>query len=82
MDQLLEGRYEAISNSLAFPILTSEVLTESLTRSQSEGQNEALEAFEEWLRGRIWLSTIPNLYAFYLASVQCRSPHAVRAPSQ
>jgi Uma2 family endonuclease len=47
---LQEGRYKAVTNSLAFPILTGEVLTEFLTRSQSEGQDETLLAFEEWLR--------------------------------
>lgn len=50
--QLQEGRYEATANSLAFPILTSDVLTEFLTRSQSEGQDETLLAFEEWLRAQ------------------------------
>ena len=53
MYQLQEGRYEVIETSIAFPILTSEILTEFLTRSQSEGQNETLEAFEEWLREKI-----------------------------
>ena len=53
MYHLQEGRYEAIATSIAFPILTSEILTEFLTRSQSEGQNETLDAFEEWLREKI-----------------------------
>ncbi len=53
MYHLQEGHYEAVANSIAFPILTSEILTEFLTRSQSEGQNETLDAFEEWLREKI-----------------------------
>ncbi len=50
--QLQEGRYEAITQSLAFPILTDEVLTKFLAQSQNEGQDETLLAFEEWLRGQ------------------------------
>ena len=50
MYQLQEGLYEAIDTSIAFPVLTSEILTKFLTRSQSEGQNETLEAFENWLQ--------------------------------
>ncbi len=49
---LREGHYEVATNSLAFPILTDEVLTEFLRRSQSEGQDETLLAFEEWLRAQ------------------------------
>lgn len=47
---LQEGRYEAVTQSLAFPILTDEVLTKFLAQSQNEGQGETLLAFEEWLR--------------------------------
>ena len=49
---LTEGRYEIAANSTAFPILTGAILTEFLTRSQSEGQDETLLAFEEWLRAQ------------------------------
>jgi Uma2 family endonuclease len=50
--QLREGRYESVTTSIAFPMLTSAVLTEFLTRSQSEDQYETLLAFEEWLRAQ------------------------------
>ena len=49
---LQEGRYEVARNSRAFPILTGEVLTEFLTRSQTDGQDETLLAFEDWLRAQ------------------------------
>ena len=49
---LQEGRYEVAGNSRAFPILTGEVLTEFLTRSQTDGQDETLLAFEDWLRAQ------------------------------
>lgn len=49
---LVEGRYEAVINSLAFPILTDEVLTRFLAQSQTEGQDDTLLAFEEWLRAQ------------------------------
>ena len=49
---LQEERYEAVTQSLAFPILTDEVLTKFLAQSQNEGQDETLLAFEEWLRGQ------------------------------
>lgn len=49
---LQEGRYEVVTRSLAFPILTDEVLTKFLAQSQTEGQDETLLAFEEWLRAQ------------------------------
>ena len=50
--QLQEGSYQAVTTSVAFPMLTNEILTEFLTRSQSGDQYETLLAFEEWLRAQ------------------------------
>ncbi len=44
--------YEAVTHSLAFPVLTDEVLAKLLAQSQSDGQDETLSAFEEWLRAQ------------------------------
>jgi Uma2 family endonuclease len=49
---LQEGHYEEVANSIAFPVLTNEVLTTFLMQSQSEGQDETLLAFEAWLRAQ------------------------------
>ncbi len=43
------GEYLLSENSLALPILTAEVLTEFLNRSQREDQFEVLMDFQKWL---------------------------------
>ncbi len=48
--QLTEGQYIEAERSEQLTILTGETLTRSLARAQSEGQDEALRAFEDWLR--------------------------------
>ena len=44
------GEYLLSKNSLALPILTTEVLTEFLNRSQREDQFDVLLDFEKWLQ--------------------------------
>lgn len=44
------GEYLLRENSVALPILTAEVLTEFLNRSQIENQFEVLQTFENWLK--------------------------------
>jgi Uma2 family endonuclease len=44
-----QGYVEALA-SLAFPLLTGEVLTRFLEQSKSAGQSATLRAFREWLR--------------------------------
>ena len=44
------GEYLLSENSLALPILTAEVLTEFLNRSQRDDQFEVLPDFEKWLQ--------------------------------
>jgi Uma2 family endonuclease len=47
----LEGeQYVEAPRSEQLPILTGEILTQFLARAQSEDQDEALRAFEDWLR--------------------------------
>jgi Uma2 family endonuclease len=48
--QLQIDHYALAQTSRALPVLTSEVLTDFLERSQQENQYETLLAFEEWLR--------------------------------
>lgn len=43
------GEYLLRENSIALPILTAEILTEYLKRSQTEDQFEVLQNFEKWL---------------------------------
>ncbi len=50
--QLQDGHYQVVPVSIAFPLLTGDILTEFLTRSQTEGQYETVLAFEEWLRAQ------------------------------
>jgi Uma2 family endonuclease len=50
---LRNGEYEPLAASLAFPVLTPEVLTRFLTQSQTEGQTAALRAFRDWLRQQV-----------------------------
>ena len=49
--QLQTGQYSEVSASPALPLLRGQTLTDLLQRCQTEGQYEALLAFEEWLRG-------------------------------
>lgn len=50
--QLVGESYEAIRNSIAFPILTAEDLTRWLGQSKVEGQTDTLKAFRRMLRSR------------------------------
>jgi len=50
---LLErGRYDEAETSAALPMLTSEILTQFLSRIRAEGEFHALLAFDEWLQSR------------------------------
>ena len=46
---LEDDRYVEQESSLALPMLTSQILTEFLTRLVREGELQAMLAFEEWL---------------------------------
>jgi Uma2 family endonuclease len=48
--QLAEGKYVEVPASSAFPLLTSEILTDLLDRSKTEGQSGSLRWFRKWLR--------------------------------
>ena len=48
--QLADGRYQEIAHSLAFPLLTPEVLADFIQRSQLEGHTATLRAFRAWVR--------------------------------
>ncbi len=48
LDEL--GNYREIINSIAFPILSTQILNEYLTRREQDDQFEALLDFEKWLR--------------------------------
>ncbi len=47
---LTGGAYIEASASLAFPFLTSAVMTQTLEQSKTQGQAAALRTFREWLR--------------------------------
>lgn len=47
---LQRNRYVKRETSLALPLLTSHILTEYLTRLRTEGELQALLAFDEWLQ--------------------------------
>jgi Uma2 family endonuclease len=49
---LQEGRYVPLAQSQALPMLTSQILTEFLTRLRQEGEFQAILAFDEWLQSR------------------------------
>ncbi len=51
--QLVEKKYEEISNSLSFPILTAKVLTEFVLRTKTEGQTAILRDFRRWIKNQI-----------------------------
>jgi Uma2 family endonuclease len=48
---LEQDSYRQSETSLALPVLTSQLLTDTLTRVPSEGESRALIAFDEWLQG-------------------------------
>lgn len=50
--KLAGENYEVTQNSLAFPTLAAEDLTQYLERSKNEGQTAALKAFRQMLRSR------------------------------
>jgi len=50
--QLQTDQYATVQMSRALPVLTSQVLTDFLARSQQEDQYETLLAFETWLRAQ------------------------------
>jgi Uma2 family endonuclease len=50
--RLVGEKYEEISNSLSFPILTAQVLTQFVTRTKNEGQSAILRDFRNWLRSQ------------------------------
>ena len=47
---LANEEYMEVSASAALPLLTAQMLTDFLTLSQQQDQDETLLAFEEWLR--------------------------------
>lgn len=51
--QLTGQDYAEVSHSLAFPLLSAELLTEFLERSKPEGQTAALKAFRQWARAQV-----------------------------
>lgn len=53
--KLVGEHYEAIQNSLAFPLLTAEDLMRCLEQSKVEGQTATLKAFRQMLRARLFL---------------------------
>jgi Uma2 family endonuclease len=50
--KLAGENYEGIQNSLAFPVLTAEDLTQCLKQCKTEGQTSAAAAFRQMLRSR------------------------------
>jgi Uma2 family endonuclease len=51
--KLAGENYELIQNSLTFPVLTAEDLTQCLEQSKTEGQTAAAKAFRRVLRSRL-----------------------------
>ncbi len=49
---LREDQYGTVTQSRALPLLTSQMLTESLTRLRDEGELQALLAFDQWLQSQ------------------------------
>ena len=49
---LQEDHYVTVTQSQALPLLTSQILTQFLTRLREEGELQALLAFDEWLQAR------------------------------
>lgn len=51
--ELINGKYEEIERSVALPILTGEILTEFLNRSQTADQNDVVFEFDAWLQNEL-----------------------------
>jgi Uma2 family endonuclease len=51
--QLFDEKYEEITNSRSFPILTSEILTKFVLRTKNEGQSAILRDFRAWLKNQL-----------------------------
>jgi Uma2 family endonuclease len=47
---LKNGRYAETAFSLSFPVMTAEILADFIGRSETAGQQKALNAFRIWLR--------------------------------
>lgn len=47
---LTDQGYVEMPNSLAFPLLTADALTEALEKSKTKGQGAALRSFRQWLQ--------------------------------
>lgn len=50
---LSENGYVESANSLSFPFLTSEALTQALEQSKTKGQSQVLRAFRKWLKAQL-----------------------------
>jgi Uma2 family endonuclease len=50
---LTDQGYTEAPNSLAFPLLTADALTEALEKCKTEGQGAALRSFRQWLQGKL-----------------------------
>ena len=50
--KLTGENYEVTQNSVAFPVLTANVVTQYLELSKTNGQSAALKAFRRMLRSR------------------------------
>lgn len=50
MLQLVGDQYVEIAASIAFPLLTSDALTQFLEQSKTEGQSATVKSFRKWLR--------------------------------
>ncbi len=50
--QLTEQGYVEVSASLAFPVLTTDALSQFLEQSKTEGQTATLRSFSEWLQAQ------------------------------
>jgi Uma2 family endonuclease len=51
--KLEDGVYYEIENSIAFPLLSSDMLTNFIEQSKTEGQTATLKAFRKWVRERV-----------------------------
>lgn len=57
---LVDGAYIEKPASIAFPILTVEVLARFLEQGKSEGQSAAFRSFREWVRGENASKGVPG----------------------
>ena len=58
--RLQNDQYVESPRSEQLPILTGEILTQFLDRAQEEDQDEALRAFEDWLREQASTRPLPS----------------------